>query len=153
MATPKRIYDTVFKNIVLNGYKYFKDEAMKFPPNQAQRSYVKKTAEVTSLPQLTISRICKSSKSSTASYSAAAQNSQSVTVPPELPASSSAARIPMADKTSPPATRKDHPRAIIVDDFDKCVIQRKMAEDGFKTITSERWQSVCEHVKKIEAEY
>ena len=27
------------------------------------------------------------------------------------------------------------------------------AEDGFKTSTAERWRSVCEHVKKVEAEY
>ena len=40
-----------------------------------------------------------------------------------------------------------------MDDFDKYVIRRKNAEDGFKTITAERWQSVCEHVKKVEAEY
>ena len=36
-----------------------------------------------------------------------------------------AAGIPAPDKTSPPATRKVHPRAFIVDDFDKCVIRRK----------------------------
>ena len=59
----------------------------------------------------------------------------------------------MPDKTSPPATRKVHPIAIIVDDFDKCVIRRKIAEDGFKTITAERLRSVCEYVKKVEAEY
>ena len=40
-----------------------------------------------------------------------------------------------------------------MDDFDKSVIRRKIVEDGFKTITSERWRSVCEHVKKVEAEY
>ena len=40
---------------------------------------------------------------------------------------------------------------MIVDDFDKCVIQRKIAEARFKTITAERWRSVCEHVKKLEA--
>ena len=40
-----------------------------------------------------------------------------------------------------------------MDDFDKCVVRRKNAEDGFKTITAERWRSFCEHVKKIEAEY
>ena len=28
-----------------------------------------------------------------------------------------------------------------------------VAEDGFKTITAERWRSVCEHVKKVEADY
>ena len=59
----------------------------------------------------------------------------------------------MPDKTSPPATRKVHPIAIIVDNFDKCVIRRKIAEDGFKTITAERLRSVCEYVKKVEAEY
>ena len=59
----------------------------------------------------------------------------------------------MPDKTSPPATRKVHIIAIIVDDFDKCVTRRKIAEDGFKTITAERIWSVCEYVKKVEAEY
>ena len=49
----------------------------------------------------------------------------SVRTPPELKASSTAAGIPAPDKTSPPATRKVHPRAFIVDDFDKCVIRRK----------------------------
>ena len=42
MAIPKKIYDTVSKNIVLNVYKYFNDEAMKLPPNHPERSYVKK---------------------------------------------------------------------------------------------------------------
>ena len=49
----------------------------------------------------------------------------SVRTPPELQASSIAAGIPAPDKTSPPATRKVHPRAFIVEDFDKCVIRRK----------------------------
>ena len=40
-----------------------------------------------------------------------------------------------------------------MDDCDKCVIRRKVTEDGFKTITAERWRSVCEHVKKVEAGY
>ena len=42
-----------------------------------------------------------------------------------------------------------------MDTFDKCVIRRKIAEDGFKTITAERLRSVCEYmyVKKVEAEY
>ena len=40
-----------------------------------------------------------------------------------------------------------------MDDFDKCVIRRKIAEDGFKTITAERSRSVCKYVKKVEAEY
>ena len=126
---------------------------MKLPPNHPERRYVKKTAESTGLPQWAISWIFQSPKSATASSSAAAKNSQSVTTQPELPASSTAARIPMPDKTSPPSTRKVHPRAIIVDDFDKCVIRRKIVEDGFKTITAERWRSVCEHVKKVEAKY
>ena len=91
--------------------------------------------------------------SSTASSSAAAQNSASVTTPPELLASTTAARIPVPDKTSSPATRKVHLIAIIVDDFDKCMIRRNIAEDGFKTITTKRLRSVCEYVKKIEAEY
>ena len=131
---------------------YFKDEAMKFPPNHPQRSYVK-TAEATGLPQRTISWICKSPKSSMARSSAAAKNSQSVTTPPELTTSTTAAPIPVPDKTSPPATRKVHPRVIIVDDFDRYVIRRKIAEDGFKTITAERSRPVCEYVKKVEAEY
>ena len=29
----------------------------------------------------------------------------------------------------------------------------KIAEDGFKTINAERLRSVCEYVKKVEAEY
>ena len=98
---------------------------MQFPPNHPQRSYVKKTTEATGLSQMTISWICQSPKSSTASSSAAARNSQSVSTQPELQASSTAAGIPVPDKTSPPATRKVHPRAFIVDDFDKCVIRRK----------------------------
>ena len=40
-----------------------------------------------------------------------------------------------------------------MDDCDQCVVRRKITEDGFKTITAERWRSVCEHVKKVEAEY
>ena len=98
---------------------------MQFPPNHPQRSYVKKTTEATGLSHRTISWICQSPKSSTASSSAAARNSQSVSTPTELQASSTAAGISVPDKTSPPATRKDHPRAFIVDDFDKCVIRRK----------------------------
>ena len=30
---------------------------------------------------------------------------------------------------------------------------QKLTERAFKTITAERWRSVCEHVKKIEADY
>ena len=55
IATPKKIYNTLSKTIVLNVYKYFKDEAIKFRPNYPQRSYVKKTPEATGLPQRTIS--------------------------------------------------------------------------------------------------
>ena len=40
-----------------------------------------------------------------------------------------------------------------MDGFYKCVIRRKIAEDGFKTITAKRWRYFCEHVKKDEAEY
>ena len=98
---------------------------MKFPPNHHQRIYVLKTAEATGLPQRITSLICQSPKYATASSSAAAQNSQSVTTPPEVPASFTAARIQVPDKTSPPATRKVHSRAIIEDDFAKCVIRRK----------------------------
>ena len=83
MATAKKIYDTVFQSIFLNVYKYSKDEAMKFPPNHPQRSDVKKTAETTGLPQRIIFWICQSPKYSTASSSAATQDSQSVTTPPE----------------------------------------------------------------------
>ena len=92
----------------LNVFKYFKDEAIKFPPNHPQRSYVKKTTEATGFlkgPSLGYVR----APSSTAGSSAAAQNSQSVTSPPEIPASSTAARIPVPDKRSPPATWKMHP--------------------------------------------
>ena len=55
IATPMKIYDKVSKTIVLNVYKYFKDEAIKVRPNYPQRSYVKKTPEATGLPQRTIS--------------------------------------------------------------------------------------------------
>ena len=61
---------------------------MKFPSNHPQRSYVKKTPEATGLPQRTISWICQSPKYCTGSSSAAAQNFQTVTTPPDLPASS-----------------------------------------------------------------
>ena len=54
----------------------------------------------------------------------------------------------MPDKTSQPATRKAHPRAIIVDDFYETLLKI-----GFMTITAEQRRSVCEHVKKVEAEY
>ena len=54
MATPKKIYDTVSKNIVLNVNKYFKDEDMKFRPNHPQRNYVEKTPEATGLPKRTL---------------------------------------------------------------------------------------------------
>ena len=30
---------------------------------------------------------------------------------------------------------------------------QQLAEGAFKTITAERWRSVCEHVKKIETDY
>ena len=30
---------------------------------------------------------------------------------------------------------------------------QQLAEGAFKTITAERWRSVCKHVKKIEADY
>ena len=40
-----------------------------------------------------------------------------------------------------------------MDDSDKCVIRRTIAEDGFKTITAERLRSVCEYVKTVEGEY
>ena len=126
---------------------------MKFPPNHPQRSYVKEQQRRLVCLKRTISWICQSPKSSTAMSPSAALNSQSVTTPPELPASSTADRIPVPDKTSPPATWKVHPIAIIVDDINKCVVRRKIAEDGFKTITAERLRSFCEYVKKVEAEY
>ena len=77
---------------------------MKFPPNHPQRIYVKKTPDATGLPQMTISWICQSPKSCTASSSAAAQNFQTVTTPPELPASSTAALLKMDSR---PALRND----------------------------------------------
>ena len=40
-----------------------------------------------------------------------------------------------------------------MEDFDECVIRQKIAKDGFNNITAERWQSVCEHVKKVEVKY
>ena len=112
MATPWKIYDTVSKTIILNVFKYFKDESLKFPPNHPQISYLKKTAEVTGLHHRTISWICQSAMTSTASSSAA---QMPVPTTPALPASSNAAR-------------KEHSRAIILDDFDKCVIRRTIQE-------------------------
>ena len=75
---------------------------MKFPPNHPQRSYVKKTPDATGLPQRTISRICQSLKSCTASSSAAAQNLQTVSTPPELPVSSTAALLKMDSRPALP---------------------------------------------------
>ena len=99
MATPRKIYDTVSKTIKLNVSKYFKDEWLKFPPNHPQRSYLKKTAEVTGLHHMTISWICQSTKTSTASSSAA---QMPVPTKPALPASSNVAQVEKA----PSATRK-----------------------------------------------
>ena len=130
MATPRKIYDTVSKTIILNMFKYFKDESLKFPANHPQRSYLKKTAEVTDLHYRTISWICQSAKTSTASSSVAQMPVHTTTA---LPASSNAAQA----TTAPSATRKEHSRA----------------EGAFKTITAERWRSVCEHMKKIETDY
>ena len=120
MATPKVMYDTVSKSFILNVSKYFKDEAMKFPPNHPRRSYVKKTMEATGLPQRTISLIYEAP-----SLLRQVPLLQLRTTPPELPASSTADWIQVPDKRSPPATRKVYPRATIVDDADKCVIRRK----------------------------
>ena len=102
MATPRKIYDTVFKTIILNMFKYFKDESLKFPPNHPQRSYLKKTAEVTGLHHRTISWIFQSAKTSTASSSAAQMPVPTI---PALPASSNAAQV----ETAPSATRKYTP--------------------------------------------
>ena len=121
MATPRKIYNTVCKTIILNVFKYYKDESLKFPPNHPQRSYLKKTAEVTGLHHRAISWICQSAKLSTASLSAA---QMSVPTTPALPASSNTAQV----ETAPSATRKVHTRAIILDDFDKCVIRRTIQE-------------------------
>ena len=115
---------------------------MKFPPNHPQRSYVTKTAEATGLHHRTIVWICKSSKSSTASSSAEAKNSLSITTPSALPASSSAARIPLTDKTSPPVSQKVHTGAIIVDYFDKEVIRRKIIQNQ-KAVTNHRQAVGC----------
>ena len=135
MATPK-IYDTDSKNSVLNVYNYFKDEAMKFPPNHPQRSYVKKTAEAAGLPQRNISWMYQSPMSSTASSSAAAQSSQSVTTPPELPGAS------LLHCSSDPSARQDittcDSEMASQSRYRGCVIRRKIAEAGFKTITAER---------------
>ena len=102
MATPRKIYDTVSKTIILNMFKYFKDESLKFPPNHPQRSYLKKTAEVTGLHQKTISWIFQKTKTSTASSSA---TQMPVPTTPALPASSNAAQV----ETAPSATRKYTP--------------------------------------------
>ena len=121
MATPRKIYNTVSKTIILNVFKYFKDESLKFPPNHPQRSYLKKTAEVTGLHHRTISWIFQSAKTSTASSSAA---QMPVPTTPALSASSNAAQV----ETAPSATRKEHSRAIVLDDFDKCAIRRTIQE-------------------------
>ena len=88
--------------LILNVFKYFKDESLKFPPNHPQRSYLKKTAEVTGLHHRTISWICQSAKMSTASSSA---TQMPVPTTPALPASSNAAQV----ETAPSATRKYTP--------------------------------------------
>ena len=75
---------------------------MIFPPNHPQRSYVRKTPEATGLPQRTISWICQSPKSCTACSSSAAQNFETVTTPPELPASSTAALLKMDSRPALP---------------------------------------------------
>ena len=93
---------TVSKTIILNVFKYFKDESLKFPPNHPQRSYLKKTAEVTGLHHRTISWIFQSAKTSTASSSA---TQMPVPTTPALPASSNAAQV----ETAPSATRKYTP--------------------------------------------
>ena len=100
MATPRKIYDTVSKTIILNMFKYFKDESLKFPSNHPQRSYLKKT--VTGLNHRTISWIFQSAKTSTASSSA---TQMPVPTTPALPASSNAAQVEKA----PSATRKYTP--------------------------------------------
>ena len=102
MATPRKIYDTVSKTIILNVFKYFKDESLKFPPNHPQRSYLMKTAEVTGLHHRTISWICQSAKTSTASSFAA---QMPVPTTPALPVSSNAAQV----ETAPSATQKYTP--------------------------------------------
>ena len=126
MDIPRKIYDTVSKTTILNVFKYFKDESLKFPPNQPQKSYLKKTAEVTGLHHRTISWICQSAKTSTASSSAA---QMPVPTTPALPATSNAAQS---------ATQKENSRAIILDDFDKCVIRRTIQEFYYALIEKDR---------------
>ena len=93
---------------------------MQFPPNHPQRCYVKKTTEATGLSQRTIFGYVRAR-----SLLRQVPQLQLGTPSPELQASSTAAGIPVPDKTSPPATRKEHLRAFIVDYIDKCVIRRK----------------------------
>ena len=125
----------------------FKDEAMQFPSNHPQRSYVENGGDDCFVskdhllePQVFYGKIlCCSS---------------------ELPVSNYATRTPCLLYCSSDLSVRQyittcdsavHPRAIIVDDFDKCVIWRNIAEDGFKTITAERWRSVYEHVKRVKS--
>ena len=69
------------------------------------------------MPQRNVSWIYQSPKSSTTSSSAAAQNFQSVTTPPEL--------------------------------LFKLTDVQQVAEDGFKTITAERWRSFASMGRKL----
>ena len=98
---------------------------MKFPPNHPQMSYVKKTTEATGLSQKVNLLDMSKPEVFYGKFLSCCSELPSVRTPPELQTSSTADGIPAPDKTSPPATRKVHPRAFIVDDFDKCVIRRK----------------------------
>ena len=94
----KKICDAVCRNIMLNVFKYFKDESLNFPP----RSYLRGSDGLASW-------ICQSAKPSTASSSA---TQVPVLTSPALPDSPTTSLI----ETSPSATRKVHPRTIILDD-------------------------------------
>ena len=65
MSAPKKIYDAVSRDIIVNGYNIFKAEAMKFPPNHRQRSFLKRTAAAMGVNERTISRLSQAIKSST----------------------------------------------------------------------------------------
>ena len=121
MTTPKTIYDTVSKNIITNVFKYFKEDAQKYPANHPERSYMKRTAEATGLPYRTIQWVCQSQKSSSAAMpgtaTTTAHSGYSGAVPISVPVNA-----------SEPATPKVNSRSVIVDDFDKCVIRRKIQE-------------------------
>ena len=118
MTSPKQS-TTLSQKYYYERIKYFKEEAQKYPANHPQRSYVKRTAETTGLPYRTIQWVCQSQKSSSADM----PDTATTTAHPE---SSAAVPISVPVKASETATPKMNSRSVIVDDFDKCVLRRKI---------------------------